>query len=228
MKKLLSILLTLCMCLSICAVFTACKKAPPTSASYQVTEAEWKMNFNLTKASPQAQTLSNNARQTIQLFAEEYSQLQKITSYTLYAEGVNGNTSGRSTLKVAPNAMSIEFYIGNTLREQESGIYEKTEVLYQTLTVNLMNYFPFENNYGDFQFDEEKKAYVSQNLTSIMVDDYDPSKTKEVHTKSAEVKFVNGYLKTINVALCDKNFENAFASFEFTFSNINNTTVNVQ
>ena len=59
----------------------------------------------------------------------------------------------------------------------------------------------------------------------MMVDDYDPSKQTPVYTKSAEVTFINGYLNTITVTLCDLTFTEEFASFVFTFSNINKTTV---
>ena len=46
--------------------------------------------------------------------------------------------------------------------------------------------------------------------------------------KPLEVSFINGYLNTITVELCDETFENVYSSFVFTFSNINNTTVDVQ
>ena len=211
MKKMVSRLLTVCMCLSIGAVLTACDEAASTSSvNYTVTEEEWKLNFNLTKGQAEVQLLSSNSSQT----------LPEITSYTVYAEGENAGIKGTSLLKVSPNAMSIAFYVGDVL-EDESGTYESNEILYQTLTRNIMVYFPFADNYDDFDFDQTKKAYVAEDLTSIMVDDYDPTKTSPVYTKSAEVTFVNGYLNTITVELCDDTFENVYASFTFTFSNIN-------
>ncbi|MBQ8684812.1 MAG: hypothetical protein IJ514_01415, partial [Clostridia bacterium] len=208
---------------------------------YTVTEDEWKINFNLTKGQAQVQALSraavgqaqaqtlscaNTKQAQAQLLSGNASQpLAEITSYTLYAEGENAGTTGTSLLKVAPNAMSIEFYIGTTFREDESGTYGSSETLYQTLTKNIITYFPFGDNYNDFTFDQTKNAYVAQNLTSTMVDDYDPTKTSDIYTKNAEVTFVNGYLNTITVELCDATFTDVYASFAFTFSDINNTTV---
>lgn len=223
-------LLTVCMCLSIGAVLTACDEADSTSSvNYTVTEEEWKLNFNLTKGQAEVQTLScvTSDQAQVQLLSSNSSQtLPEITSYTVYAEGENAGIKGTSLLKVSPNAMSIAFYVGDVL-EDESGTYESNEILYQTLTRNIMVYFPFADNYDDFDFDQTKKAYVAEDLTSIMVDDYDPTKTSPVYTKSAEVTFVNGYLNTITVELCDDTFENVYASFTFTFSNINNTTVQI-
>ena len=88
-----------------------------------------------------------------------------------------------------------------------------------------MTYFPFGDSYDDFTFDETKNAYAAGELTAMMVDDYDPTDIEPVYTKDAEVTFVNGYLNTIKVTLCDENFENEYASFVFTFTNINKTTV---
>ena len=232
-KKFLSFVLAVCMLIP-CAIFsTACTTNPPEADTYTVTEAEWKVNFNLTKEQVQPQSLGLSVAEENQtqkqLFLSAQAQpLTAITSYTLYAEGESGGLEGNALLKLAPNGMYIEFYLENNLREDESGTYAKTEVLYQTLKQNIMSYFPFANNYNDFTFDQSKKAYVSQNLTSIMVDDYDPSKSRPVYTKSAEVKFVNGYLNTVFVVLCqDANFTDEAASFLFTFSNINNTTVTI-
>ena len=44
---------------------------------------------------------------------------------------------------------------------------------------------------------------------------------------NTEVKFVNGYLDTITVELCEETFTDVYASFVFTFSDINNTTVEI-
>ena len=46
-----------------------------------------------------------------------------------------------------------------------------------------------------------------------------------MYTKSAEVSFVNGYLNKIEVELCDQTFTDVYASYVFTFSDINNTIV---
>lgn len=191
------------------------KDKDPSASSYTVTEEEWKINFNLTGSKEETQSLN----------ATQLKKISEITSYTLYAEGENGTETGTSLLKVAPNGMSIEFKLGNVLREEESGTYENDHVLYKSLTKNIKTYFPFGDNYDDFTFDEDKKAYVAEDLTSMMVGDYDPSQLTPVYTKSAEVKFVDGYLKTITVQMCDATFTDIYASFVFTFSNINNTTV---
>ena len=187
-----------------------------SAVTYTVTEDEWKVNFRLTKGQQVAQPLS---------FAERLSSVTEITSYTIYAVGENNGVEGTSLLKVAPNAMSIEFYIGTTLREDESGTYSNTDILYQSMSKNIMSYFPFENNYANFTYDEVKKAYVGQNITSLSYDEYNPNNVRYTYTKTAEVTFVNGYLNTVTVELCGQDFGDTFASFVFTFSNINNTTV---
>lgn len=197
-----------------------------SAITYTVTEEEWKMNFNLTKTQVEAQTLSCLTWGEIKAKSVATKTASSgITSYTVYAEGTNSGTSGTSLLKVAPNAMSIEFYVEGQLKESESGTYTNSETLYKTLTSNILAYFPFANNYGDFTFDQERNVYVAQNMTSIMVDDYDPSITRPTYTKTAEVTFVNGYLNTVKVQLCDSTFTDVFANFDFTFSNMNNTTV---
>ena len=218
MKKLLKGLMAVALVFtSVFSVAGCGKDDDPPVTSYTVTEEEWRINFNLTKGQSQVQPVAYNLSQEV----------TPITSYTLYAEGESGGETGTSLLKVASNAMSIEFKIGDKLREDESGTYANSDTLYQTLTTNIMTYFPFGDNYEDFTFDETKKAYVAEELTSIMVDDYDPTDEEPVYTKSAEVTFVNGYLNTIKVTLCDENFDEEYASFVFTFSNINNTTVEI-
>lgn len=196
-----------------------------SAITYTVTEQEWKMNFNLTKTAPQAQPacFGDNGEVKLQLLATHTS--SGITSYTIYAEGISAGVSGTSLLKVAPNAMSIEFRVAGVLKESESGTYSSSETLYKTLTSNILAYFPFADNYNDFTYDQENKVYVAQNMTSIMVDDYDPTIQRPTYTKAAQVTFINGYLNTVTVELCDENFGDAFASFVFTFSDINNTTV---
>ena len=216
MKKIFKGLMALTLVfISVFAIGGCGKDDDPPVTSYTVTEEEWKINFKLTKGQSQVQPVAYNLAQEV----------TAITSYTLYAEGESAGTEGTSLLKVAPNAMSIEFKVGDTLREDESGTYASSDTLYQTLTRNIMTYFPFGDSYNDFTFDETKNAYVAEELTATMVDDYDPTDVDSIYTKSAEVTFVNGYLNTIKVTLCDENFDEVYASFVFTFSNINNTTV---
>ena len=224
MKKLVTIMLTICMCLSICAMFTACGNVPPATVTYTVTEDEWKTNFNLTNSSTQAQTLGSASAGILLAGTTPVTQ---ISSYTVYAEGVNAGTPGTALLKVAPNAMSIDFYVNGSRKESECGIFENTNVLYTSVTTNMKMFLPFANNYGDFTYDATKKAYVGQNITSIIVDDYDPTETSELYTKTAEAKFENGYIKTVSVEICDNTFTDVMATFTFTFSNVNNTTVTV-
>ena len=216
MKKILKGFMAIALMFSSLFAVAGCgKDDDPPATSYTVTEEEWKINFNLTKGQSQVQPVAYNLAQEV----------TAISSYTLYAEGESGGVTGTSLLKVAANAMSIEFKIGDTLREDESGTYANSDTLYQTLTRNIMTYFPFGDSYEDFTFDETKNAYVAGEITAVMVDDYDPTETQEVYTKDAEVSFVNGYLNTIKVTLCDENFDEVYATFVFTFSNINNTTV---
>lgn len=226
MKKLLSILLMVCLCLSF-GIMVGCdqSQAPQQDdngmAVYTVTEAEWKTNFKLTK--DQTQTFNCvNKNQTVSLYS---SAVTEITSYTIYAVGTNEGISGTCLLKVSPSAMSIDFYIEGNFREDESGTFDSSTDFYKGLTTSIMSYFPFENNYSNFTFDQTKKAYVSQNLTSYVNDEYDVNKVYPMYTKSAEVSFINGYLNTVTVELCDANFVDVYSSFVFTFSNINSTVV---
>ena len=183
--------------------------------SYTVTEEEWRINFNLTKGQNQPQALSD-------------TKLAEITSYTIYAQGENYGESGTCTLKVDKNGMSIDFYLEGVFREDESGTYESSDDFYIGLTASIMSYFPFADNYNDFTFDETKKAYVAQNLTSAVINENDINETYDMYTRSAEVTFINGYLNTISVELCEDNtFTEVFSSFVFTFSNVNSTTVEI-
>lgn len=145
----------------------------------------------------------------------------------MYAEGVNVGIPGTALLKVDPNAMYIEFYNnGVKVEDDDFGIVYNTEVLYTTVLTNMMRFVPFSEYYNDFTFDQTKNAYVAENLTSTLVDDYNPNETEDIYTKNAEVSFVNGYLNTISIEICqDATFGDVVASFVFTFSNINNTTV---
>ena len=92
----------------------------------------------------------------------------------------------------------------------------------------LKSYFPFSGRYSDFTFDETQNAYVAQNLKSTVVDESDITQTYDLFNKKAEITFINGYLNTITVEMCDdETYENVYLSLVFTFSNINNTTVDI-
>ena len=223
MKKLLKSLMAIALMFSSLFAVAGCGKDddPPTT-TYTVTEDEWKINLNLTKKQSQVQPVAYNLSKEI----------TTITSYTVNAEGVNAGTPGSALLKMAPNGMSIEFYVDGTLKASESGTFDSDNVLYESVKTNMMMFVPFAEYYDDFTFDETKKAYVAQNLTATLVDDYDTSKTETIYHKSAEVSFVNGVLKTVSFEMSDKNsvendnnFDNIIATFTFTFSDINNTTV---
>jgi hypothetical protein len=122
--------------------------------------------------------------------------------------------------------MSIEFYLEGVFREDESGTTPSTDPFYVGLTSSVMSYFPFANNYDDFTYDSTKKAYVANNFTVAVVNEEDITDTYDLHTKKAEVSFVNGYLNTITIELAEDNtYANVYSSFVFTFSNINSTTV---
>lgn len=223
MKKLLSIILALCMCLSLGIMFTACDD--PT-VSYTVTETEWKINFNLTngQTAPVLLSANTNKQYKVSTFSAQQT-IAPITSYTLYGEGNNENDVGSSLLKVAPNGCSNHFIVNGSVKEGETGTFANTHEFYIGVTRTVSMYFPFANNYNDFTFDQTKNAYVASNITSTMVDEYDPTDTYDLYTKTAEVTFIDGYLNTVKVSLCDKTFTDVFASFTFTFSNINSTTV---
>ncbi len=228
MKKFISFLLTICICLSIGVIFSACNGAPQTQVDYTVTEAEWRVNFNLTKGQPQAQTLAcvDNGKNEVQLFSSfSTQQLTEITSYTIYAAGQSGGATGNSLLKVAPNAMYIEFYLEGNLREDESGTFTSDTDFYKGLVKSVGEYFPFADYYNEFTFDQTKNAYVCQNLTSQVNDEYDVNIKRYIYTKSAEVTFKNGYLNTVTVEISDSTFTDVFGALVFTFSNINNTVV---
>lgn len=223
MKKILKGLMAMVlMFTSLFAVAGCGKDDDPPATSYTVTEEEWKINLNLTKGQSQVQPVAYNLSQEV----------TSITSYTVRAEGVNAGIPGSAVLKMAPNGMSIEFYVNGTLKASETGTFDSNNVLYESVKTNMMMFVPFAEYYDDFTFDETKNAYVAQNLTATLVDDYDTSKTETIYHKSAEVSFVNGVLKTVYFQMSDKNsvendnnFDNIIATFTFTFSDINNTTV---
>lgn len=226
-KKFFSLILAIFMLMLGVLALSACdKEQSPETVSYTVTEAEWKTNLNLTRRPIQTQTLSCNSLHLPQtnLFSKTQP-LSEITSYTVLAEGVNGGTPGSALLKMASNGMYIEFYVNGTLKSSESGTFDNTNVLYQSVKTNMMMFVPFAEYYNEFTFDETKKAYVAQNITAIVVDDYDIEKTEEIFHKTAEVSFVNGYLNKVFFQMSDKTFTADVATFTFTFSNINKTTV---
>lgn len=86
-------------------------------------------------------------------------------------------------------------------------------------------FIPFAEYYDEFTFDETKKAYVAQNLTATVVDDYDITQTETIYHKTAEVSFINGYLNKVSFEMCDPTFSEVMATFTFTFSDINNTSI---
>lgn len=227
--KILSLILAIFMAIPCVFALSACKEQPDDSSAstvYTVTEDEWKVNFNLTKGQATPITFAYSINKDAQSFADNSQPLQAITSYTINAVGENYGQNGSCILKVAPNAMSIEFYLDGVFREDESGTTPSSDPFYVGLTSSVMSYFPFENNYNDFTFDQTKRAYVAQNFTASVINESDISQTYDLYTKSAEVTFINGYLNTISIELAeDETFTQVYSSFVFTFSNINKTTV---
>ena len=233
-KKFISFMLALCLMMSCVFALSACGKDPQTTpAVYTVTESEWEINFDITKAKTQSQVepLSCMVMENqVQLFSDLSQPLAEITSYTLRAEGWaesgGGTVDGLGILKVAPNGMEMEFYLDGQLRPDESGKTPSSDPWYIGMTTMLKSYFPFSGRYGDFTFDQTKNAYVAENLKSTVVDEDDITQTYDLYNKKAEIKFVNGYLNTITVEMCeDDTYKNVYLSLVFTFSNINNTTV---
>lgn len=223
-KKFLSFVFAICLMLPCLCMLTACNPA----IVYTVTESQWEVNFNITKIQTQplacagvgnkAQFLSNDSSQT----------LEAITSYTLRAEGDSEGVPGSGLLKVAPNGMYMEFYIDGVLQQDETGTTPSTDPFYVGMTTMLKSYFPFSGKYNDFTFDQTKNAYVAQNLTSTVVDEADITTTYNLYNKKAEITFVNGYLNTVYIELCENDtFEDVYLSLVFTFSDINNTTVEI-
>ena len=80
-----------------------------------------KLEFNEKK--PQAQTLSCVSASSSQAQLFSSNTLTEITSYTVYAEGVNVGIPGTALLKMCPNGMFIEFKVDGTLKESESGTF---------------------------------------------------------------------------------------------------------
>lgn len=243
-KKFLSFVLALCFMMPCAFMLSACGKEPPANSPenpaivYTVTESEWEINFNITKAPEQAQLQAEPLAcmamgGQVQLLSSS-STLDEITSYTLRAEGwAEGNEEGEmidglGILKVAPNGMEMEFYLEGEKRPDESGKTPSSDPWYIGMTTMLKSYFPFSGRYDDFTFDETKNAYVAQNLKSTVVDESNIDKTYDLFNKKAEIIFINGYLNTITVEMCeDETYENVYLSLVFTFSDINNTTVEI-
>lgn len=239
-KKFISFILAIMMpCVF---MLSACDKEHPTNPPsnppespavvYTVTESEWEVNFNITKVQtqPQAQPLScMGIGGQVQLLSNISTQsLEEITSYTLYAEGNSEGEEGSGLLKVAPNGMYMEFRLGGVLQPDETGTTPSTDPWYIGMTTMLRSYFPFSGRYDDFIFDETKNAYVAHNLKSTVVDEDDITKTYDLFNKKAEITFVNGYLNTITVEMCeDETYADVYLSLVFTFSDINNTIVEV-
>ena len=231
-RKVLSLILAICLALPCVLTLGACNKEPSanTGTVYTVTESEWEINFNITKGKPQAQSLSSDAiGNQVQLFSSGSPRtLDEITSYTLFAEGDSEGQNGSGLLKVAPNGMYMEFYLDGVLSGDKNGVTPATDPFYVGMTRMLKSYFPFSGKYNDFTFDQTKNAYVAQNIKSTVVDESDITKTYDLFNKIAEIKFVNGYLNTITVEMCeDDTYENVYLSLVFTFSDINRTVVNV-
>ena len=235
-KKFLCFLSVICLMASCLFTFNACDtpETPndPQGNVYTVTEAEWEINFNITKAKaqPQTQLLSCVALDNqIQPLSTTPS-IAEITSYTLRAEGtyddLGRTTDGIGLLKVAPNGMYMEFYLDGELSEGETGTTPSTDPWYVGMTTMLKSYFPFSGKYSEFAFDETTNTYIKHNLTSTVVDESDITQTYELYNKVAKISFVNGYLNTVYVELCqDATFGDPYLTLTFTFSDINATTV---
>ena len=226
-KRILSLVLALCLVVPCVCAVSACKSG---ATVYTVTESEWEINFNITKTPTQAQTLSCSpfSNQTQVSSSNPLQSLAAITSYTLSAEGVSEGTEGSGLLKVAPNGMYMEFYLDGVFRPDESGTTPSSDPWYVGMTTMLKSYFPFSGRYNDFAFDQTKNAYVANNIVSTVINEEDITETYEIFNKKAEITFINGYLNTVSIELCsDNTFTNVYLSLTFTFSDINKTTVDI-
>lgn len=234
-KKFLSFILAIVMVVSCTSVLSACQQDPPpedppTGAVYTVTEEEWEINFNITKSETPSQSQplcasSNKDKQ--QLFSSTPS-IAEITSYTLRAEGTSQGQDGMGILKVAPNGMEMEFYLGGVLRPGETGKTPSGDPWYIGMTTMLKSFFPFSGQYDEFTFDATKNAYVAENLKSTVVNESDINDTNDLFNKKVEISFINGYLSTVSIELtADDTYTDVFLSLVFTFSDINNTTVEI-
>ena len=233
-KKFLSLVLTLCSIMPCIFMLSACTKETPSNPPtvYTVTESEWETNFNITKHQPKVQTLSSYAiSNSIQLLSDNSStSLAEITSYTLQGEGVvtdgDNEIIGLGILKVAPNALHMEFYLDGVLSEDETGTFTNSNPIYIGITTMLNSFFPFSGKYNNFTFDQVKNAYIAENLICTLVNEEDINDTYDNYYKKAEITFINGYLNSIYIEVCNGDeFTDDYNSILFTFSNINNTTV---
>lgn len=233
-KKLLSLVLAVCLIVPCTFALSACDNAN-SSTVYTVSESEWEINFNITKVNAQthsqtvACSLLNDAK-TQDVLNTVAQSLDEITSYTLSAIGTDyqdGTLNGSGVLKVAPNGLDMKFYLEGVLQEEQTKTIPNTDLQYIGLKTMLTSYFLFSGKYNLFTFDTTKNAYVAENLTVTVISEDDISKTYDLYNKAVEVTFINGYLNTISVEFCDKTFEaeTVYQTFVFTFSDINNTTV---
>lgn len=220
-KRLLSFVLAICLIIPCAFVFSACSG----KAVYTVSESEWELNFNITKVQNQHTLL--NKRQSKQ-------SLEQITSYTLSATGIDYQSReplyGSGVLNVAPNGLDMEFYLDDVLQEEQTKTIPNTDKQYIGLKAMLTSYFLFSGKYNEFTFDENENAYVAEDLTVSVTNEDDINDVDNLYNKKVEVTFINGYLHTISVEFCDENFEaeTVYQTFEFTFSDINNTIVVVE
>ena len=222
-KRFLGLILATFMIIAFAFNMTACKQPPEGDAQYTVTETEWDINFNLNRRAPQATPLS------AQVYSSQPRDVEAITSFTLSAVGVHKvDGPGSGTIKVAPNGMDMEFYLNGVLREDETQIIPSTDEFYIGMNLMLASYFPFSGQYDEFTYDSNKKAYVAETLKSTVVDESNINNTYDLYNRNIEVKFVNGYISTMSVEMCTNDtYQDVYLTITFTFSNINNTTVNL-
>ncbi len=221
-RRILSFILAMLMVIPCAINLTACKKEEDGgngNAVYTVSEAEWDINFNITKSAPTATPLS------AQVYSNEPTGLAPITSYTLRGEGVSFGQQGWGILKLAPNGIDIEFWLDGKL-EDETQVLPNTDPFYVGMKLMLASYFPFSGKYNQFTYDSAKKVYTVERLKSTVINESDITEILDIYNKRVEIQFVNGYLSTVYVELCqDEEYGEPFSVLTFTFSNINNTTV---
>ena len=234
-KNLLSIALAFNLITSSAFILSACNKPDPEDTIiYTVTESQWETNFNITKSKtqlPPVEPVSYNERQLL----ADSTNFEEINSYTVTAEGVwrdeflNQEEEGKGILKVAPNGMDMEFYLDGILQPAQTGKASSSDPWYIGLTTMLRSFFPFSGQYNNFTFDETKKAYVAENLKSTVVSEDDITQTYDLYDKKVEITFINGYLNTITIDMCqDEEYDFVYLSLVFTFTNINNTVVTLE
>lgn len=237
-KKILSFILAICLIVPCAFLATACKNNDDSAVVYTVSEDEWETNFKITQVGEQTQTqavsyslLNNSESRVVQTTSAK--SLAEITSYTLSATGTDYQDEeplrGSGVLKVAPNGLDMTFYLNDVLQEEQTKVISNTDKQYIGLKATLTSYFLFSGKYNEFTFNKTKNAYIAENLTVSVVNEDDISQTLDLYNKKVEVTFINGYLNTISVEFCDKNFaeDTVYQTFMFTFSDINNTTVTI-